>query len=225
VFDIVNSNKFKGYDIRREVWQIAGQSFELMVPANVDALLDTPYTQQRFAENEYMPYWAESWPAAGILAEAVLLGENGKGRSAVEIGCGIGLVSIAAAMMGWSVTASDYDSDALAFAKLNAQRNGVKLTAVKWIDVFEPSNEPSFHCILGSDLTYETRMCQPLARWIASTMKKEGIGLISDPNRATGDLFMKYARQIGLEIYEEKGRVTTPEGQVRKGRIWRLRHQ
>src|SRR5437870_2493483 len=110
--------------VRREVWTIAGRRFDLSWPADMDALLDAAETQRRFKQDEYMPYWAQPWPGAVLLAQAVLSGPEGEGRRAIELGCGIGLVSIAAAMKGWSVLASDYEERALQFALLNAQHTG-----------------------------------------------------------------------------------------------------
>ena len=135
-FDVQESvETFRGYEVRRSRWQIAGRPFELTWPADVDALLDLPETQKRFDRDEYMPYWAQPWPASILLTEAVLQGEPGEGRQAVEIGCGIGLVSLAAAMAGWSVVASDYDRDAMGFAELNAKRNDLALASrAKWRD-------------------------------------------------------------------------------------------
>ena len=122
---------FRGYKVRRERWTIGGRSFDLTWPTDVDALLDSPRTQRRHDQDGYMPYWAQPWPAGVLLAEAVLQGERGGGREAIEIGCGIGLVALAAATMGWRVTAGDYDEDALAFVSLNAERNGVELASLE----------------------------------------------------------------------------------------------
>jgi predicted nicotinamide N-methyase len=188
-------------------------------------MLDLPATQKRFEEDEYMPYWGQPWPAGVMLAETIMGGEAGLGRSAVEVGCGIGLVSVAAARMGWTVTASDYDDDALAFTELNAERNGVKLADCKRIDYRRPLDSAAYDCVMGADLTYEQRACEPVARWIASGLKPQGLALISDPNRSAGDSFVGHATECGLSVEVEAVQSKMSDGKLCSGRIWRLRHK
>lgn len=213
-----------GHATRREQWRIGGLTFDLTWPADADALLDSPATHARFARDEYMPYWAQPWPASVLLAEAVLAGPPGEGRDAVEIGCGIGLVSVAAARMGWSVVAGDYDQDALAFAALNAARNDVVLSAVRLIDFRTPLPEPVFDHVLAADLVYERRNCEPLARWIQSALRPGGEALVADPNRSAGDGFALCATQVGFDVRETAVTTTAPAGLLQRARIWRLRH-
>lgn len=171
-----------------------------------------------------MPYWAQPWPASVLLAEAVLRGERGGGREAIEIGCGVGLVALAAAMMGWEVTASDYDEDALAFVSLNADRNSVKLARVDRIDFRNPLPEPKYYYILGADLLYEKRNCQPVARWIGSALKRGGTALLSDPNRTAAESFVDHAKAVHLEPKIERIQTTAPAGLLTRGRLWRITH-
>src|SRR3972149_1802054 len=128
VSESAGQGKYRGYGVRRERWTLAGRRIDLTWPADMDALLDLPATHARFARAEYMPYWAQPWPAT-------------------ELGCGVGLVSVAAALQGWRVTVSDYDEDAMAFAVLNAERNGVRLQGNRKIDYRDDSRGEGFDCI------------------------------------------------------------------------------
>src|SRR4051812_17436183 len=68
-------------------------------------------------------YWAELWPSSLALAGALLDGTIAVPESdALELGCGAGLVSIAAALAGKNnrVIASDYEPRALKLAAENA---------------------------------------------------------------------------------------------------------
>jgi predicted nicotinamide N-methyase len=189
----------------------------------MDALLDSRKTQERFEHNQYMPYWAQPWPAGILLAEHILMHEPGEGRRAVEIGCGVGLVSVAAAMMGWRVTASDYDEDALAFAQLNAARNGVALEAAEWIDFVEQAPRREYDCVLAADLLYERRLADPVARWIGSALAPGGYALASDPNRSAAADFPEALSRHGLVAEKQEVTTTAPAGLVGNGRIWRVR--
>src|SRR5262249_44794793 len=106
--------------------RIADRALTLLGPAQPDALLDDPDTERRFyAEDEFMPYWARPWAASLMLARFVCDGPAGDGRRAVELGCGLGLVGLAAALHGWRVTLTDYEPAALAFARASAELNGI----------------------------------------------------------------------------------------------------
>jgi hypothetical protein len=61
---------------------------------------------------EEAPYWAELWPSARALADAVAAREV-HGLSVLEVGCGLGLPALVAAARGADVTASDVDTGAL----------------------------------------------------------------------------------------------------------------
>jgi len=213
---------FGGYAVRREAWTIQGRRIQLIWPEDLDALLDLPHTRERFKQDEYMPYWAQPWPSSVLLAEALLRGPAGRGRPAIEIGCGVGLVSIAAALMGWLVTASDYDEDAVRFAEHNAALNGAALAGCNCLDYRVPLDSPRYELVLGSDLLYERNKSEPVARWLASALKPGGQAWLSDPNRSAADGFEVCAKVAGLDTVVEAVETTAPAGLLVRGRIWRV---
>lgn len=127
-----------GYPVRYETVRVGGRAFELLLPANADALLDDPGVRTRFEQDEYMPYWATLWPGALLLADVVaawaVVGDPSAVPHVLELGCGVGLVGLVAASRGYRVTLSDYDEDALAFAAENARRNQIPIEALRLID-------------------------------------------------------------------------------------------
>ena len=218
----MQGDSYLGYVVRRETWRVGGHAFDLTWPADMDGLLDQPDVQERFSKDEYMPYWAQPWPAAVLLAEAILAGDDGHDRRAVELGCGVGLVSLAAARKGWSVTTSDYDEHAIAFAQLNAANNGIPLAGAAVIDFRSPIESPVYERVFGADLTYERRNAEPLARWLASALVATGEAWLSDPNRSAGDDFPSHVRAAGLQIEVRSVESTSPAGLFHRGRIWRV---
>lgn len=55
------------------------------------------------------------------------------GREFVDLGCGSGVLAVAAAKLGWApVLALDYDSDAIEATAENARRNGVEIEARRY---------------------------------------------------------------------------------------------
>ncbi len=62
---------YRGYRIFERRVSVAGREYVLVGPVNYESLLDDPRVQERFRQDEFMPYWAEFWPAAMLLAELV----------------------------------------------------------------------------------------------------------------------------------------------------------
>src|SRR5436305_1357686 len=83
--------------------------------------------EDAFARDEFLPYWAELWPAALALANA--LPADLDGVRVVELGCGLGLPSLVAAARGARVTAIDWAADAIALLHTNAAANGLAVDA------------------------------------------------------------------------------------------------
>src|SRR5206468_4437622 len=72
-------------------------------PENSDDMLDHPVIRAAFERDEYMPYWADLWPSARMLAKAILAETWPPGLTALEVGCGLGLPGIAALAQGLRV--------------------------------------------------------------------------------------------------------------------------
>jgi SAM-dependent methyltransferase len=89
--------------------------------------------QKRFFRRAYET-GEHGWPAADATPQvAALLAKlgPGRGRAALDLGCGEGRHSILLARKGWSVTAFDYDDGALAKAKSALRRAGVAARFVR----------------------------------------------------------------------------------------------
>ena len=109
-------------DVVEEVVGIAGRDLALLRPRDAEALL----SEEAFEQEEFLPYWAELWPSALALARFVG-GRALKGARCVELGCGLGLPSLAAALAGGRVLATDWSSAAIDLLAENAARNGATL--------------------------------------------------------------------------------------------------
>lgn len=219
-------DELAGYPVRREQWTLAGRVFTLAWPMDMDALLDDPRTHRRFQENQYMPYWAQPWPASSILAERVLSEPRpAGGLQAIELGCGVGLVGMAAAAAGWSVIASDYDADAVTFAVHNAKANGLAVSG-RLLDYVNEPPDREYELILAADLLYERRYAEPLARWIAAGLSPAGRALVGDPNRSAAEGFAEACARSGLDLAAESVETRSDASDMLiRGRIWTCRRR
>lgn len=147
----------------------------LLRPVAPDALLD----EAAFARDEFLPYWAELWPAATALAAAL---PDMAGLRVVELGCGLGLPSLVAAARGADVTASDWAEDAVELLRENALRNALVLRA-EVRDWREPWPE-RFDVVLAADVLYERRNVEPLIARLRELAPVAYVGLAGRPYEA-----------------------------------------
>jgi len=178
---------------------VAGITLRLLGPAQPYALLDEPEVQARFARDEFMPYWAEPWPAAIMLVEEVVRRREPGGDPILEIGAGLGLAGLALTKTGYRVVISDYDADALLFIEANARLNGITPHEIRRLDWRNPPAE-QFSAIIGADVLYEARHVAPVVQLIKRCLRRGGAAFISTPTRATADAFAPTARSAGLHV-------------------------
>lgn len=98
----------------------------LIDPEGMDKPLSAAETSAAFDDP---PYWSFCWGSGVALAQWIAMQPDlVRGRTVVDVGCGSGIVAIAAAQAGARrVIASDLDPIALTAATLNAHSNGVVL--------------------------------------------------------------------------------------------------
>src|SRR5947207_1010354 len=87
----------------RERVIVEGKTFLIDRPGESDRLMEHPAVRSVCAAHDYLPYWADLWPAARMLAKAILREPWAGGLEALEIGCGLALPGIAALSVGLRV--------------------------------------------------------------------------------------------------------------------------
>jgi predicted nicotinamide N-methyase len=157
-------------------------------PPNADELID----EDAFDEDEFLPYWAELW-ASGIALARVIPLLNVRGKHIVELGAGLGLPSLAAAICGADVLATDWAGDAVALLRTNAKRNSIRLRVrrVRWDEPEQLVRRAPWDLVLCADLLYEqrnaTQLLDLLPRLGADTV-------LADPGRPFLKGFLEHWR-------------------------------
>jgi predicted nicotinamide N-methyase len=193
-----------------ETIEIAGRELALVRPASADELID----EAAFDEEEFLPYWAELWPSGVALAAAVGVLDL-HGSRVLELGAGLGLPSLAAALRGADVLATDWAEDAVELLRLNAGRNRVGLRAerVRWDDPRPIVLQAPWELVLGADLLYERRNADQLLELLP---RLGADVLLADPGRPFAKGFLERASAF----WEVE---TTPSAELPHGGLHRLR--
>jgi predicted nicotinamide N-methyase len=198
--------------------RVAERDVVLLSPANADDLI----SEDDYVKDERLPYWADLWPSAQILSNEVAIMRLA-GLRVLELGCGLGVVALAAAMAGADVTASDYYDDALLFARLNvAEATGRAITTrmVDWVAM--PPDLGKFDVVLASDVLYEHRYAAMVANAIAKTLVRGGEAIVADPGRIALDEFLEECRDRG--IVSEGDPRPYVDGEIKQTiTLWKLR--
>jgi predicted nicotinamide N-methyase len=160
-------------------------------PRDAEALL----TEEGFEREEFLPYWAELWSSAVALADDVAR-RSLRGASVLELGCGLGLPSIAAALAGGRVLATDWSPDAVQATAANAAMNDVAVATarVAWSAPHALLERAPWRYVLASDVLYEPRNVEQLLDLLPRLVDKTGRVLIADPGRRPAADFLARAR-------------------------------
>lgn len=201
---------------------IEKRTFRICRPQESERLLDHPEVRRAFAVDEYMPYWADIWPAARMLAQAVLQESWPSGANALEIGCGLGLPGLAALATGLRVTFSDYDPCALIFSGENARRNGFDNFSTLQLDWRSPPLDLRTRILLASDLVYEIRNVAPLVTFIKQVLAPGGVCLLTDQDRVSSQSLRAALQAEGLPFTTRTMWTSGPDGRRLKGTLYRI---
>jgi len=178
------------------------RTYSILKPANSDDLI----REEDFVKDERLPYWADVWPSSVILA-GKLLELEGAGRTALELGCGVGLSTLAATTAGFDVLSTDYYEDALDVTRANVFRNlglSARTRLVDWRNV--PRDLGSFDLVFASDVLYEKEYALLLPIILCRVLKPGGIALIADPGRVAAPMFIEACEAHGLVVRQKETR-------------------
>ncbi|MBL4884270.1 MAG: methyltransferase domain-containing protein [Planctomycetaceae bacterium] len=186
-----------------------GQEIQLTIPADPDELLElleeTPEQSNCKTKAPFDPYWGHLWPAAREMARLVPHFLQTPGTSVLELGCGSGLIGIAALAAGMNVTFSDNQPEALKLAGYNAKQNGFKNYQLCLYDWLNPPRIEPFPIVIASDVLYEERFHEPLLNVLDQVTTSDGETWIADPGRSLLPNFLRTAQahNFEFEIYDK----------------------
>jgi len=196
-------------DLVEDIVAVAGRDLGLLRPRDAEALLD----EHAFEHEEFLPYWAELWPSALALAR-VLGGRALHGARTLELGCGLGLPSLAAALAGGRVLATDWSPASVEMTGCNASRNGLEVETLRcsWTDPEPLVARAPWDLVLASDVLYEARNGEALLPLLPRLVGWRGEIWLADPGRPPAARFLA-AAEAEFAI-ERRAAPELPQGAV-----------
>ena len=118
-----------------------------------------------------------------------------EGARVVELGCGLALPSIGAALRGARVLATDWSPHAVSLAAKNALRNGVPVEVAlsSWTAPARVLAGAPWDLVLASDVLYERRNVDMLLDLLPRLVGEAGEVLLTDPGRPPAAIFLERA--------------------------------
>ncbi len=199
---------------------VGTEAFDILHVRDTNRLLDV-LSPELFAQDERLPYWADLWTSSIDLADWLAGAEMLAGKKVLELGSGVGLAGIAAARAGAQVTMTDYETDALLFARYNALNNlpadasqrQVRIVPMDWR---VPDVDAGFDIIIGADIVYDRKNFLPILSLLQSHLIPGGRALLTEPDRAVGRAFLAAVRDYPFSMRH------TCSDVVRDGKTFRI---
>jgi predicted nicotinamide N-methyase len=117
-----------------------------------------------------------------------------EGLRVVELGCGLGIPSLAAVRGGATVLATDSDAEALDLVERNARLNGLEVETlpVDWVDPAELIERAPFDLVLAADVLYERPGVAQLLDLLPQLAPE---AWIAEPGRPAAEPFLEQAKK------------------------------
>lgn len=193
-----------------------GRTFTITTVQDPDELLDDLIDAApdcMAVVDERLPYWSSLWPSSlGLAGHLLDGGAIEPGERVLELGCGLGLGSVAALALDAHVTATDYEPDALRFARLNCLQNLGREPVTQILDWRSPPRGIRYDTLIGADLVYEARFYDPLIDCFNALLEPDGRVFLAEPGREiarpffgrlamSGWTFTRVAGEPPIDIY------------------------
>lgn len=161
------------------------------------------------------PLFGMLWPSGVQLAIQIAKKPVDPKQRILEIGCGLGIASLAAHRLGGNVTASDRHPMARHFLNKNLLNNNLpemnykygqwgRTDPVSLEDTGAPILSQRYDLIMGSDLLYEPSSPAQVASFIHNHAAAKSEVWVVDPNRGYRNRFSRSMAEFGFSLTHDK---------------------
>jgi 2-polyprenyl-3-methyl-5-hydroxy-6-metoxy-1,4-benzoquinol methylase len=183
---------------------INGKKFNILLPKYLDGFINPIDVLHDF------PLWAKIWKASWVLCGYLADMPVAPDKRYLEIGAGVGLVSIVAAAFGHQITMTEFNPDALNFAHANAHLNNCPGLPIRKLDWHRPQLGGKFDMIVASEVTYKQTDFSALIQLFRSHLQPRGQIILASEMRKTGkDLFNFFKTDFDIKVEKKSLRSET----------------
>jgi predicted nicotinamide N-methyase len=150
------------------------------------------------------PIFGVVWPSSIVLAN-FMLDYDFANKRILEIGCGIGLVSLLLNSKHADISATDIHPEAGKYLEKNTILNhgkAIPFERASWNDL--DTTLGKFDLVIGSDLLYEKESINSLANFINMHTRINSDVIIIDPGRGNHAAFSKKMVSLGYSHNQKK---------------------
>jgi predicted nicotinamide N-methyase len=195
------------YVTENKVVSIAGQKLNLTTLKNVEQSIDQVVDwleSQGFHLDEIenlAPYFGVIWPSAIALASYMgqsSLKERFRGRTCIELGCGLAVPSFVCAKLGLRCTVVDHHPSVPIFLEKNIEQNEpIDLTFINAEDIVSTNEMAGYDWVIASDVLYDKKLVTTFAQMITNLASPRGSCVIADPGRTHLQEFVSKMKSYG----------------------------
>lgn len=177
---------YRTYETETTEIVINDQKFNILLPKYLYRFINPHDVFHNF------PLWAKIWPASWVLSAHLADMPVDGNRQLLEIGGGVGLVSIVAATFGHQITLSEYNPDALNFARANAHHNNCPDLPIIHLDWFHPQLKTRSDRIVASEVAYKETHLDALLKLFKSNLRPDGEIILTWETRKSAQILFKF---------------------------------
>jgi 2-polyprenyl-3-methyl-5-hydroxy-6-metoxy-1,4-benzoquinol methylase len=163
------------YDVEVVPLKIGDKTLKILQFKDFEDYIEKFVVESQSVDILDLPYWGKIWDASFVLA--YFLGKQPvvPGQRILEIGAGMGVVGIYAALCGHSVTITDNNEDAILFARASALLSGCPQADVRTMNWTDPGLIHPYDMIIGSEVVYDRESYPVLVQFLRKALAPNGI--------------------------------------------------
>jgi len=179
-------DKFRqDYDVQETDYRVEGHTLKFFTPRQIDRFINQDDLFTGF------PLWSKIWEATGVLSLHLSTIKPDPDKRWLEIGAGMGIAGLVAAKMGHKMTITEYNKDAINFAKANALLNNIDNVDIRELDWNQPLIEGKFDYIIGSEVVFKEEDIMGIYLLFQHYLKPFGTIILAEGMRRTTMTFVR----------------------------------